>query len=198
MLKIIYGGGLRITECCRLRLKDIDFDQQLVHIRGGKGNKDRTTLLPSLVLDELKYHISRVTDLHDADLAQGNGSVWMPEALARKYPSASTEKAWQYLFPSSSLSVDPADGIVRRHHISTSYVQRFLKQGMQKSKIHKHASVHTLRHSFATHLLINGVDLRQIQEYLGHSRVETTMIYTHVIKDIRNPTTSPLDLLQDY
>ena len=195
MLKIVYGGGLRVIECCRLRIKDIDFDQQLVFVRDGKGGKDRTTLLPKSLNSQLQSHISRVFALHDQDLAEGCGSVWLPDALARKYPGASVEKAWQYLFPSAVRSIDPAGRIVRRHHVSDSTLQRAVKIALGKAGIHKHASVHTLRHSFATHLLLNGVDLRQIQELLGHSKVETTMIYTHVVKDMRNPVASPFDLL---
>lgn len=196
MIKIIYGGGLRVNECCRLRIKDIDFDQQMIIVRDGKGGKDRTTILPAIVVADLKMHIVEVLSLHDADLAAGYGSVWLPNALDRKYPEAGKEKAWQYIFPSTTLSLDPESGIIRRHHLSDSAIQRALKVAVKKASIHKHASVHTLRHSFATHLLLNGVDIRQIQEYLGHAKVETTMIYTHVIKDLRNPTTSPLDLLQ--
>lgn len=196
MLKIIYGGGLRVNECCRLRIKDIDFDQQLVFVRDGKGGKDRTTLLPTSLHGQLQAHISRVFALHDQDLSDGFGSVWLPKALVRKYPGASVEKAWQYLFPSAGRSIDPESSMVRRHHVSDSALQRAVKAALHKAGIHKHASVHTLRHSFATHLLLNGVDLRQIQEYLGHAKVETTMIYTHVIKDMRNPVASPFDLLQ--
>ena len=195
MLRIIYGGGLRVNECCRLRIQDIDFDQQLIFIRQGKGGKDRTTVLPVSLMDTLKKHLVDVSDLHDADLDEGYGSVWLPNALERKYPGASTQKAWQYLFPSATRSIDPRNGLIRRHHITDSTIQRAMKTAIGKANINKHASVHTLRHSFATHLLLAGVDIRQIQEYLGHSRVETTMIYTHVIKDMRNPAVSPLDTL---
>ncbi len=195
MLKMIYGGGLRVNECCRLRLQDIDFDQKLIYVRAGKGNKDRTTILPEIIIPELKENIARVILLHNEDLSQGYGETWLPNALSRKYPNAPKEKAWQWIFPSTKLSVDPESGKVRRHHVIADVLQRTLKRTLKKSGISKNASVHTLRHSFATHLLLNGVDLRQIQEYLGHSRVETTMIYTHVVKDMRDPTTSPLDLL---
>lgn len=195
MLKIIYGGGLRVNECCSLRIKDIDFDQSLITVRDGKGGKDRTTLLPASLTSDLKAHIARVMTLHDQDLAEGFGAVWLPNALDRKYPDAPLQKAWQYLFPSANRSIDPQSGIVRRHHVSDSTVQRALKVAIKKAGIHKHASVHCLRHSFATHLLLNGIDLRQIQELLGHAKVETTMIYTHVVKDMRNPVASPFDLL---
>ena len=195
MLKIIYGGGLRVNECCSLRIKDIDFDQSLVTIRDGKGGKDRTTLLPASLTSELRSHIAKVLTLHDKDLTEGYGAVWLPHALDRKYPDAPTQKAWQYLFPSANRSIDPRSNIIRRHHVSDSTLQRAVKVAIKKAGIHKHASVHCLRHSFATHLLLNGVDLRQIQELLGHSKVETTMIYTHVVKDMRNPVASPFDLL---
>lgn len=195
ILKLIYGGGLRVNEGCRLRIKDIDFAQQLIYVRNGKGGKDRTTLLPTSLTGELQTHIERVLALHDQDLREGHGSVWLPDALARKYPTAPKEKAWQYLFPAANLSVDPQSGSIRRHHVSDSAIQRAVKSAISRAGIHKNGSVHTLRHSFATHLLLTGVDLRQIQEYLGHARVETTMIYTHVIKDMRNPVTSPLDVL---
>ena len=195
VLKLIYGGGLRVSEGCRLRIKDIDFDQLLIHVRDGKGGKDRTTLLAAALIEPLRGHISRVLSLHDTDLAAGHGAVWLPDALAVKYPGAAREKAWQYLFPSATLAVDPKSGAIRRHHISDSALQKALKNAIRKAGIHKHASVHTLRHSFATHLLLSGVDIRQIQEYLGHARVETTMIYTHVVKDFRNPVASPLDAL---
>ncbi|SHO52226.1 integron integrase [Desulfopila aestuarii DSM 18488] len=197
-LKLIYGAGLRVNECCRLRIQDIDFSQQLVYVRDGKGGKDRTTLLPTTLIEPLQQHRTHVLDLHSVDLAEGYGSVWLPSALDAKYPQASTKKGWQWLFPSQNLSADPENGVIRRHHISSSAIQKAMKTAITMSGIHKHASVHTLRHSFATHLLLNGIDLRQIQEHLGHSRIETTMIYTHVIKDMRNPTTSPLDLLTSW
>ena len=146
MLKIIYGGGLRVNECCLLRIKDIDFDQQLIFVRDGKGGKDRTTCLPKSLNNELQAHIARVFALHDRDLAERFGSVWLPDALSRKYPGASIEKAWQYLFPSAARSVDPSSSTVRRHHVSDSALQRTVKAALVKAGIHKHASVHTLRH----------------------------------------------------
>ncbi len=195
ILKMIYGGGLRVNEGCRLRIKDLDFDQQLIYVRDGKGGKDRTTLLPTSLTGELQSQISRVIALHEQDLAEGYGSVWMPNALVRKYPGAAKEKAWQYLFPAAARSIDPEGGSIRRHHISDSVIQRAIKLAIGRAGIPKQASVHTLRHSFATHLLLNGIDIRQIQEYLGHAKVETTMIYTHVVKDLRNPVAIPLDVL---
>lgn len=196
MLRLIYGAGLRVNECCRLRLKDLDFDQGLIYVRQGKGGKDRTTILPGTLVSELRDQLTKVISLHQTDLLAGFGTVWLPEALHRKYPNAHKETAWQYLFPSSRLSADPETRTVQRHHINDRSLQKAMKNAMRRAKIHKHANVHTLRHSFATHLLLNGVDIRQIQEYLGHSKVETTLVYTHVIKDMRNPVSSPLDLLQ--
>lgn len=196
IIKLIYGGGLRIQECMRLRIKDIDFDQHLIIIHGGKGNKDRTTLLPHSIIPTLKGHINKVIDLHNHDLSEGYGEVWMPEALVRKYTNFQKEKAWQWLFPANKRSIDPESGKIRRHHFQARTVQKTLKRAVNSCMIHKQVSSHTLRHSFATHLLLSGTDIRQIQEYLGHSRLETTMIYTHVIKDMRDPATSPLDNLK--
>lgn len=197
ILEVIYGGGLRVTEACRLRVKDLDFDQGLLFVRSGKGDKDRSTLLPDAVKGRLRMHLERVRQLHEKDLAAGYGAVYLPGALARKYPNAPREWAWQYVFPAAKLSVDPRSNVVRRHHVSDSAIQTAVKKAIEKADIAKHGSVHTLRHSFATHLLLNGVDLREIQEYLGHKSVETTMIYTHVVKTMRNPARSPLDVLRE-
>lgn len=196
MAGLIYGGGLRVSECCQLRVKDLDFEQGLVFVRGGKGGKDRSTLLAQAGREELRAHVQRSQALHLADRASGLAGVAMPEALERKYPNAARELAWFWVFPSHTLSSDPRTGVVRRHHISDSVVQKAVKAAAIGAHIHKPVSVHTLRHSFATHLLLNGVDIRQIQEYLGHANVETTMVYTHVVKELRNPATSPLDLLR--
>ena len=193
---IIYGGGLRVSECQRLRVKDIDFTSRLVFVRAGKGDKDRSTLLASAAMPALRAHLPRVKELHLKDLAAGLGKVELPHALARKYPNARTEWAWQYVFPSQSLSTNPRTGEIGRHHVSDTTIQRAVKEAALKADIPKQVSVHTLRHSFATHLLLAGIDLRQIQEYLGHASVETTMIYTHVVRDLRRPATSPLDLLK--
>ncbi len=195
MLRLIYGGGMRLNECLRLRVQDIDFDLNSVFVRSGKGNKDRSTLLPDVLQPELKVHLDRVRELHSMDLAQGYGAVYLPNALERKYTNAAKEWGWQFVFPSGKRSVDPRSNVVRRHHVSASALQRGMKKALLAAGIEKHASVHTLRHSFATHLLLNGVDLRQIQDYLGHSKVETTMVYTHVVKGLRNPAVSPLDML---
>lgn len=196
MAGLIYGGGLRVSECCELRVKDLDFEQGLLFVRGGKGGKDRSTLLAQAGREELRAQLQRSQALHLADRASGLAGVAMPEALERKYPGATRELAWFWVFPSHTLSSDPRTGVVRRHHISDSVVQKAVKAAAIEARIHKPVSVHTLRHSFATHLLLNGVDIRQIQEYLGHANVETTMVYTHVVRELRNPATSPLDLLR--
>ncbi len=195
MAALIYGGGLRVSECCELRIKDIDFDQGLLFVRSGKGDKDRSTLLAELVRDELQAHLSKCRDLYRADRQAGLAGVWLPDALDRKYPAAGRELGWFWVFPSQTLSTDPRAGVVRRHHISDSVVQKAVRSAAREAGIHKPVSVHVLRHCFATHLLLNGVDIRQIQEYLGHANVETTMICTHVVRELRNPARSPLDIL---
>jgi integron integrase len=196
MAALIYGGGLRVSECCQLRIKDLDFDQGLVLVRAGKGDKDRSTLLGQAVRDALREHLRACQALHRADRAANVAGVWLPEALSRKYPNAGRELGWFWVFPSRSLSIDPLSGVVRRHHPDESVLQKAVRAAARAAAIHKPVSVHTLRHCFATHLLLNGVDIRQIQDYLGHARVETTMIYTHVVKDLRAPARSPLDLLR--
>ena len=196
MAALIYGGGLRVSECCELRVKDLDFDQGLIVVRGGKGRKDRSTLLADVGREELRAHLRIVETRHQADRQAGLAGVWTPDALERKYPNAGREFGWFWVFPSHTLSTDPRAGIVRRHHISDSVIQKAVKAAAAQARIHKPLSVHTLRHCFATHLLLNGVDIRQIQEYLGHARVETTMVYTHVVKELRTPARSPLDLLR--
>jgi integron integrase len=195
ILQLLYGSGLRLLELARLRVKDLDFSQNLIFVRGSKGDKDRTTILPQMVKDILKGHMDEVKLLHDKDLAGGYGEVYLPDALERKYPSAAKEWGWQYVFPSSKLSVDPRSGKIRRHHITEKTIQNAMKEAMKKAGIVKHASVHTLRHCFATHLLMNGVNIREIQNLLGHKHVETTMIYTHVVRDMVNVPQSPLDSL---
>jgi len=197
MAGLIYGGGLRVSECCELRIKDIDFEQGLIFVRSGKGDKDRATLLPEASREDLRVHLQKVAVLHALDRRASLAGVWLPDALERKYPNAGKELGWFWVFPSHVLSTDPRAGIVRRHHISDSVIQKAVKAAVLQAGIHKPASVHTLRHSFATHLLLGGVDIRQIQEYLGHANVETTMVYTHVVRDLRTPARSPLDLLQE-
>lgn len=193
MAELIYGGGLRVMECCRLRVHDLDFDNHIVFVRSGKGDKDRSTLLAERVKPELRAHLERVREIHRADLAAGAGAVWLPYALDRKYPNAAREWGWQYVFPSPTLSTDPRSGVVRRHHLTDGAIQAAVKRAVRAAGIEKRASVHTLRHSFATHLLLQGVDIRQVQDYLGHADVQTTMIYTHVVKGLRAPACSPLD-----
>jgi len=197
MAGLIYGGGLRVSECCDLRIKDIDFDQGLVFVRAGKGDKDRSTLLAEVGRDELRAHLRDHERLHEVDRRAGLAGVWMPDALERKYPNAGREWGWFWVFPSRTLSTDPRAGVVRRHHLSESVIQKAVHAAAAEAKIHKPVSVHSLRHCFATHLLLNGVDIRQIQDYLGHANVETTMIYTHVVKELRNPARSPLDMLRE-
>jgi integron integrase len=195
ILQLLYGSGLRLMELARLRVKDVDFASNLIFVRGSKGDKDRTTILPQTVKDRLKLHLDEVKMLHERDSAEGHGEVYLPDALERKYPNAAKEWGWQYVFPSSKLSVDPRSGKIRRHHISEKAIQNAVKEGGKKAGIVKHASVHTLRHSFATHLLMNGVNIREIQNLLGHKHVETTMIYTHVLRDVISVPRSPLDNL---
>jgi integron integrase len=195
MAALIYGGGLRVSECCALRIKDLDFDQGLIFVRGGKGAKDRSTLLAEAGRDELRAQLQKAEALHRADRLAGLAGVWLPGAVERKSPNAGRELGWFWVFPSRTLSTDPSAGVVRRHHVHESVIQKAVKAAAQKAGIHKPVSVHVLRHSFATHLLLNGVDIRQIQEYLGHANVETTMVYTHVVKELRNPARSPLDTL---
>lgn len=195
IIQLIYGAGLRLMELARLRVKDIDFGSNLLFVRSGKGDKDRSTILPEFVKTELKLHLDKVKALHNEDLGNGYGEVYLPNALDRKYPNAPKDWGWQYVFPSERLSVDPRSGKIRRHHLSDKAIQNIVKEAVKKAGIVKNASVHTLRHSFATHLLMNGVNIREIQELLGHKNVETTMIYTHVLRDMSNAPKSPLDVL---
>ena len=197
MLALTYGSGLRVSETIRLRVKDLDFDNHLLFVRDGKGKggKDRSTLLPKRLDDELKAQIATVRALHERDLAAGHGSVYLPHALDRKYPQAEFAFGWQYLFPAADLSVDPRSGKVRRHHVMDEVIQRAMRAAVQAAGIVKPASVHTLRHSFATHMLLKGVNIREVQKYLGHESVETTMIYTHVIRGMDSTAESPLDEL---
>ncbi|MBN2403458.1 MAG: integron integrase [Spirochaetes bacterium] len=195
MANLLYGSGLRLLECLRLRVKDIDFDYNQIIVRDGKGQKDRVTALPETIISPIKDHLEKVKILHSKDIAAGLGKVHLPFALEKKYPNASREWAWQYVFPSSVLSVDPRSGITRRHHLDESVLQRAVKVAMQKAGISKQASCHTLRHSFATHLLEDGYDVRTVQELLGHENLNTTMIYTHVMKKGGLGIKSPADKL---
>jgi integron integrase len=193
MAKLLYGSGLRVSECVRLRVKDLDFEQRHLAVRDGKGARDRITLLPESVVPALKDNLQRVRQIYQRDLRQGYGSVYLPYALVRKYPEAPRQWVWQYVFPSPQLSVDPRSGVTQRHHISTSALQRALRQAVNLVGIKKRVSCHTLRHSFATHLLENGTDIRTVQDLLGHKDVKTTTIYTHVLKRGPFAVRSPLD-----
>jgi integron integrase len=194
MAKLLYGSGLRLLECVRLRVKDIDFEQYAITVRDGKGEKDRVTMLPDSVVTPLTEHLARVRQLHSQDLAPGNGTVHLPYALAVKYPNANREWCWQYVFPAKRLSIDPRSGAVRRHHVHESSLQKAIQVAARLAGItNKPVSPHTFRHSFATHLLESGYDIRTVQELLGHKDVKTTMIYTHVLNRGGLAVRSPLD-----
>lgn len=194
MAKLLYGSGLRIIEGLRLRVKDLDFGQSQIIVRDTKGDRDRVTMLPQQIRELLQAHLVQVKQLHLNDLSQGYGEVYLPYALDRKYPKAGREWIWQYVFPAKQRSVDPRSSVVRRHHIDEGYLQRSLKIAVQSAQIPKKVSCHTLRHSFATHLLQNGYDIRTVQELLGHKDVKTTMVYTHVLNKGGLGVRSPLDL----
>lgn len=195
MASLLYGGGLRLMECVRLRVKDVDFEMRQVTVREGKGFKDRVTMLPQSLIAPLQAHLARVRALHDEDVAEGYGAVYLPYALEKKYPNAAKEWGWQYVFPARSLSVDPRSGVTRRHHVDEKSLQRAVKRAAQQAGIAKPATPHTFRHSFATHLLQSGYDIRTVQELLGHKDVQTTMVYTHVLNRGGKGVQSPLDIL---
>ncbi len=191
---LLYGSGMRLLEGLRLRVQDVDFDYGRIHVRQAKGKKDRYVPLPKSLVDDLRKQIGEVETLHAQDLAAGYGEVYMPDALMRKYPNAARELKWQYLFPSGRLSADPHGGAVRRHHLHESSVQKAVKRAAADARLNKRAGCHTLRHSFATHLLESNYDIRTVQELLGHANVSTTMIYTHVLDTPGVGVFSPLDL----
>jgi integron integrase len=194
MVKLIYGSGLRLMECLRLRVKDIDFGHNQIMVRDGKGMKDRITVLPENLKRPLHEHLGRVRLLHEDDISKGYGSVYLPYALERKYPNASREFGWQYVFPARALSKDPRSDTVRRRHVNENVVQKAVKEAARLAGIAKRVSVHTFRHSFATHLLEANYDIRTVQELLGHNDVSTTMIYTHVLNKPGIAVKSPLDV----
>jgi integron integrase len=199
--RLLYGTGGRLLEILRVRVKDIDFQTRELTIRNGKGDLDRTTMLPASTVRALHEHLTRVRALHDADVAEGFGTVWMPHALAVKYPNAQCAWQWQWVFPSGRRSVDPRSGVTRRHHLGPHLVQRATQRAAKAAALSKPVGPHTLRHCFATHLLAAGHDIRTVQELLGHSDVKTTMIYTHVLGLGASGVRSPLDgleLPEDY
>jgi integron integrase len=193
MIRLLYGTGLRLSECVGLRVKDIDFDQNHIIVRDGKGFKDRVTVLPASLKGPLSDHLKRVNLLHENDIALGFGRVHLPYALEVKYPQANREWGWQYVFPAAGFSRDPRSGTMARHHVHKICLQRAMKNGVRLARLTKPATCHSLRHSFATHLLENGYDIRTVQELLGHESVETTQIYTHVMQRPGLGVKSPLD-----
>ncbi|MGF1614593.1 MAG: integron integrase [Gammaproteobacteria bacterium] len=193
VVKLLYGSGLRITEAVRLRVQDIDFQMKQLTVRAGKGGKDRITTFPGSVTPLLQTHLARTKTLHQQDLARGAGEVFLPHALARKYPHAGTEWGWQYVFPARDLSTDPRGGAIRRHHVDPSVINKAIKAAVRRVGLTKRISAHTFRHSFATHLLQRGTDIRTIQALLGHNDLATTLIYTHILQQGGHGVASPLD-----
>ena len=195
MARLLYGCGLRLMECVRMRIKDIDFERNLIYLRAAKGGKDRTTLLPESVNQDLRFQVERVRRIHQQDLAKGYGETNLPAALSRKFPNAGKEFRWQYVFPGKNLVPDPRTGLISRHHTMESGLQKAVKKAVELANINKRISCHTFRHSFATHLLENGVNIRVVQRLMGHADVKTTEIYTHVLTKDISAVISPLDRL---
>ncbi len=196
MARMLYGCGLRLMECIRLRIQDLDFGRSLVYLRDAKGGKDRVTIFPKSVQEDMQLRVENVKRIHAEDLAQGFGNVYIPEALSRKHPNASREFRWQYVFPAKRLSNDPRTaGVMHRHHILESGLQKAVKTAVNRAGITKRATCHTFRHSFATHMLENGVNIRTVQDLMGHADVKTTEIYTHVMEKDISVVSSPLDVL---
>jgi integron integrase len=193
LAQILYGSGLRLMECLRLRVRDVDFAYKQIIVRDGKGYRDRVTLLPEIVIQPLKHHLQFAKALHLKDLSAGYGTVEMPYALARKYPRAEREWIWQFVFPSHTLSKDPRSSAIRRHHLHESGLRKAVRRAAKKAGLAKRVTPHAFRHSFATHLLEDGYDIRTVQELLGHKDVKTTMIYTHVLNKGPKGIRSPLD-----
>lgn len=194
MAKILYGAGLRLMECLRLRVQDVDFGTGKIFVRAGKGGKDRVTFLPRMVREQLFEQIRRVEGVHLRDLQRGYGEAVLPKGLSLKYPNAAKEFIWQFVFPSKKISVDPQSGMKARHHVQESGLQKAVRRAAKQSEIAKHVTCHTLRHSFATHLLENGNNIRVVQKLMGHADVKTTEIYTHVMQSDMDASQSPLDL----
>ncbi len=193
IVKLLYGSGLRIIECLRLRVHDIDFDMKSLTVRSGKGDKDRITTLPPSLQAALEEHLEHVKIVHEGDIANGYGAVFLPHALERKYPNAARQWQWQYVFPAHSLSTDPRTGITRRHHLDPSPVNKAIARAVKVAGVQKRVTAHTFRHSFATDLLRRGTDIRTIQSLLGHKDIQTTMVYTHVLQQGGEGVVSPLE-----